>query len=295
MNRQRQRYPEDHWIRSQDPEQALDAYLDQQSKAYSRAKNEHIRDLLGDLQGKRFLDYGCGAGYFSVHAALSGAAQVVGVDAEETVLSTARYFARQENVDKLCHFSPSDRFPSFPPHARFDVILMKDVIEHVEDDQGLLEDAASVIEPGGTIVISTQNAMSINYLLEGTYQRAIRKNHRWFGWDDTHLRFYTPPALASKLRRAGFRPVRWRSAYLIPYRLPRLPGSGKKFTRIDALSWIDKTLGRVFPYNHLGWSIIVKAVARPEVPARIRVMTPANREFAPEAAWAPPAVILPRT
>jgi len=295
MNAERRRYPEDHWIRSHEPKQALDAYLDQQSKAYSRAKNEHIRDLLGDLRGKRFLDYGCGAGYFSVHAALSGAAQVVGVDAEEAVLSTARYFARQENVDKLCHFLPSDRLPFSPPQVRFDVILMKDVIEHVEDDQRLLEDAAALTEPGGAIVISTQNALSINYLLEGTYQRVARGDRRWFGWDDTHLRFYTPPALGSKLRRAGFKPVQWRSAYLIPYKLPRLPGSRKTFTRIDALSWLDKTLGRVFPYNHLGWSVIVKAVARPEVPARIRVMTPSPGEFAPEAAWAPPAVILPQT
>ncbi len=93
---QRKTYPDDHWLRSHDPEKALAAYLDQQSKAYSRAKNAFILELLGDLKGKRFLDYGCGAGMFTVHAALEGAAEVVGVDAEDTALSTAVHFARQE-------------------------------------------------------------------------------------------------------------------------------------------------------------------------------------------------------
>ena len=51
--------------------------MDQQSKAYSRVKNAYIRDLIGNLSGKRFLDYGCGAGMFVVHAASSGAAEVV--------------------------------------------------------------------------------------------------------------------------------------------------------------------------------------------------------------------------
>ena len=80
---QRKTYPDDHWLRSHDPEKALAAYLDQQNKAYSRAKNAFILELLGDLKGKRFLDYGCGAGMFTVHAALEGASEVVGVDAED--------------------------------------------------------------------------------------------------------------------------------------------------------------------------------------------------------------------
>jgi 2-polyprenyl-6-hydroxyphenyl methylase/3-demethylubiquinone-9 3-methyltransferase len=261
MTDERKRYGEDHWIRSHDPEKALAAYLDQQSKAYSQAKNALLRELLGDLNGKRFLDYGCGGGAFTVYAALQGAARVVGVDAEETVLATARYYARREGVEHLCHFISSEKFPSFPVHSRFDVILLKDVIEHVQDDQALLDNVAEAIAPGGVLVISTQNSFSLNYLVQGTYHRLIQGEENWYGWDPTHVRFYSPVSLKRKLKKAGFRSVAWRSAYIIPYKLPGLPGTGREFLRIDSLSWIDRTLGRVSPYNRLGWNIMVKAEA----------------------------------
>jgi 2-polyprenyl-6-hydroxyphenyl methylase / 3-demethylubiquinone-9 3-methyltransferase len=276
---QRKKYPDDHWLRSHDPEKALAAYLDQQSKAYSRAKNAFILELLGDLRGKRFLDYGCGAGMFTVHAALEGASEVVGVDAEETALSTAVHFARQEGVHHLCRFIHSEEFPSFSSGGRFDVILIKDVIEHVPDDQGLLEDAAAAVVPGGQIILSTQNSLSLNYLLQGTYHRVLRKDKEWFGWDETHLRFYTPMSLQKKLQTAGFQSFAWRSVYLIPYKLPPLPSSDKKFVRLNALSWIDKKLGGIFPYNRLGWNIIVKAEASRRVAQRAPLAPLAIREL----------------
>lgn len=279
MNLQRKTYPDDHWLRSHDPEKALAAYLDQQHKAYSRAKNAFIHELLGDLKGKRFLDYGCGAGMFTVLAALEGASEVVGVDAEDTALSTAVHFARQEGVHNLCTFIHSEEFPSFSCRDRFDVILMKDVIEHVPDDQGLLREAAASVVPGGRIVLSTQNSLSLNYLLQGTYHRVLRGNKEWFGWDETHLRFYTPMSLHRKLQAVGFESVAWRSVYLIPYKLPPLPSSDKMFLRLDALSWVDRKLGGIFPYNRLGWNIIVKAEASRLVTQRVSLEPLTIREL----------------
>ncbi len=58
---------------------------------------------MGDLKGKRVIDYGCGAGFFSVYAAQSGAAKVVGVDAEESALATARHFARDARRGTSVH------------------------------------------------------------------------------------------------------------------------------------------------------------------------------------------------
>jgi 2-polyprenyl-6-hydroxyphenyl methylase / 3-demethylubiquinone-9 3-methyltransferase len=271
MDSQRKSYPDDHWLKSQDPKKALEAYLDQQNKAYSQVKNAFIRELMGDLDGKRVLDYGCGAGFFSVFAAREGAAQVVGVDAEETALSTARHFARTEGVERVCSFVRSDRFPSSLGRGVFDVILMKDVIEHVPDDQALLNAASEAIVPAGTLIVSTQNALSLNYLIQGTYRRRWLGEKDWYGWDPTHLRFYTPMSLDLKLKDAGFRSTGWRSVYIIPYKLPAPPGSGKEFLRIDALSWIDQRLGGIFPYNRLGWNIIVRAEASPLVSSRLGV------------------------
>jgi 2-polyprenyl-6-hydroxyphenyl methylase/3-demethylubiquinone-9 3-methyltransferase len=61
------------------------------------------------------------------------------------------------------------------------------------------------------------------------------------------------------LEDAGLRPVAWRSAYIIPHKFPALPSSGKEFYRLESLTLIDKALGRIFPWNRLGWSLMVKA------------------------------------
>jgi 2-polyprenyl-6-hydroxyphenyl methylase/3-demethylubiquinone-9 3-methyltransferase len=111
--------------------------------------------------------------------------------------------------------------------------------------------------------------LSLNYLIQGTYRRHVLGEKHWCGWDETHLRFYTPMSLNKKLEQAGFTSDGWRSMYLIPYKLPRVPGSSKEFLRIDVLSWIDKTLGSVFPYNRLGWNVIVRARASTLVPQRM--------------------------
>ena len=256
----RKRYADDHWIRSSNSEKAMQAYLEQQAKAYSRIKNTFIIELLGNIHHKRFLDYGCGPGMFLGHAAKSGASLVVGTDIEEMVLSTARYFAEKQGVASACTFLVSNQFPAFSAEAYFDAILLKDVIEHVEDDQSLLNAAAKAIAPDGIVVISTQNALSLNYLIEGTYQRIIRGTKDWYGWDPTHLRFYTPQKLKAKLKMAGLKCIAWRSIYLIPHKIPAPLSSGRQFYRLESLTRIDSLLGRFFPWNRFGWNIIVKAV-----------------------------------
>ncbi|MEW6349030.1 MAG: class I SAM-dependent methyltransferase [Thermodesulfobacteriota bacterium] len=268
---ERKQYPSDHWLMSRDADGALAAYLDQQSKAYSRIKNAFVRELAGDLRGARVLDYGCGGGMFTVHAACAGASEVWGVDAEPTVLETAHHFARSRGVESVCRFVASARFPELPESVRFDLIVMKDVLEHVADDVELLVAASYALVPGGRLVVSTQNCLSLNYVLEGCYERAIRRNRDWCGWDPTHVRFYTPMNMQRKLCKAGFTADKWRSVYLIPYKIPLPKSSRKQFLRLDALGWVDRLLGRVFPYNRLGWNVLVSARLKrvaPGVPGR---------------------------
>lgn len=288
MMADRKRYPPDHWLRSHDPQAAFEAYMDQQSKAYSRVKNDFVRELLGDLEGKRFLDFGCGGGMFTVYAAKSGASLVLGIDAEHSALETARFFAAKENVEKECRFVCDKEFPQFPPSTLFDVILMKDVIEHVQYDDALLLAARRYVAPGGRIIVSTQNAFSLNYAIEGTYQRVICENRTWMGWDPTHVRFYTPFSLERKLRRSGFSTVDWRSVYLIPYKLPAPPGSNQEFIRIDPLSYVDRLLGGVFPFSRLGWNIIVRAEASRAVTKSVLDKALKKGKVYPAAATVPP-------
>lgn len=46
--------------------------------------------LLPDVNGRRVLDLGCGAGQLARHLATRGAAEVIGVDVSERMLECAR-------------------------------------------------------------------------------------------------------------------------------------------------------------------------------------------------------------
>jgi putative methylase len=55
--------------------------------------------LKGDIRGQRVGDLGCGTGILAIGAALMGARDVIGVDADETILSTARENAAHAGVE----------------------------------------------------------------------------------------------------------------------------------------------------------------------------------------------------
>lgn len=253
-----QGYPPQHWLRQQDPEAVLAAGAAQQALTYSRIKNEHLFALLGDLAGAKVLDFGCGAGFFAVEAAQRGAALALGLDALPEAVAAAALLARRGGLAGRTAFVAADE-PALSPDARFSAICLRDVLEHVADDLGLLDAVARHLAPGGRLVLATQNSWSLNFVLEGGWRRLILGQWDWMGWDATHRRFYSPRSLARLLRRAGLTPYAWRGAYILPHKLPLPPGSGRAFRRIEALAALDRPLGRLFPSNRLGWSLMVGA------------------------------------
>ena len=252
-------YPTDHWLRSADPETLLSESEKQQSLAYSRVKNHFLWELIGPVEGKRFLDFGCGSGFFTVEAVTRGASSALGVDALETCLAAAQLLADREGVGERASFVQGESLSALSNRHPFEVILLRDVIEHVENDSGLLAQAAALLSPTGRIILSTQNAWSVNYLLEGAVQRFFLKNRTWCGWDPTHLRFYTPGRLTRLLGESGLRPTAWRSGYLIPHKIPRPFGRSHTYIRLGILAGLDRVLGRVAPFDRLGWSLMVRA------------------------------------
>jgi 2-polyprenyl-6-hydroxyphenyl methylase/3-demethylubiquinone-9 3-methyltransferase len=259
MTAEPRRYAADHWLRSADPETVLRESAKQQSLAYSRVKNHFLWELIGPVEGKRFLDFGCGSGFFTVEAAKRGAACAAGIDALEPCLAAAQLSADRERVGERTWFVRGETVSAVPDRRPFDVILLRDVIEHVEDDSALLSEAAALLSPAGRLILATQNARSANYLLEGAVQRFVLKKRNWCGWDPTHLRFYTPGRLARLLAGAGLRPTAWRSGYIIPHKIPRPSGPGRSYIRLAILARLDRVLGRTAPFDRLGWSLMVRA------------------------------------
>ena len=256
---ERLRYEATHWVREDDPARALAAYLEQCQRPFNRTKIEMMAGMLpADLGGQTVLDYGCGAGSFTVLCARRGA-RVVAVDAEEAVLRTAAHYARLSGVAERCRFIDSQAFARGLPTETFDVIVAKDVIEHVPDDEGLLRDFARRQRAGGRLLISTQSALSLTFLVESLFFRVWRGEAGWCGWDPTHLRFYTPRSLGRKLRAAGYRPRRRHGFYIVPYRILTYALLFRRSIELPALRYVDRWLGGHFPFNLFGWDVAVLA------------------------------------
>jgi 2-polyprenyl-6-hydroxyphenyl methylase/3-demethylubiquinone-9 3-methyltransferase len=252
-------YDDSHWAREADAEKALDQYLALGDRPFNRTKQSLFMSLAGDVTGKHVLDYGGGAGIMAVPFARAGA-HVTIVDAEANGLKTALLYAEREKVSDRIQTIQSERVPEELKVSRFDIVIAKDIVEHVEDDEGLLSDLGECQKKGGVLLLSTQNSFSLNYLIEGSYQRYREGNRNWLGWDQTHLRFYTPASLRRKLARAGYRVQRWAGVFIIPYNILGWLTLSRIAVEMPALRHFDLTIGRLFPFNRTGWNVVLRAV-----------------------------------
>jgi len=103
-----------------------------------------------DLDGRRILDVGCGIGTY-VRQFREFSDDVYGVDVDEDKVKQAS--ARLPNI--FC--SPAEQLP-FEDES-FDVILLHEVIEHVENDVDSIREAYRCLRPGGQVIIFAPNRM----------------------------------------------------------------------------------------------------------------------------------------
>lgn len=109
---------------------------------------------VGALQGLRIADIGCGAGLMCEPLAQRGAS-VVGVDAAAKNIATALLHAQAGglNID----YRIGEPNAALPEGESFDVLLLLEVVEHVDDVPAFVRDAVAHLKPGGLLLISTIN------------------------------------------------------------------------------------------------------------------------------------------
>jgi len=74
----------------------------------------------------------------------------------------------------------------------FDVVILQNVIEHIQDIVGLMEEIHRIITPGGDILISTPHFSSLYSYQDPTHVRHMAYNSMDVFIDETtHLNFYS--------------------------------------------------------------------------------------------------------
>ena len=104
------------------------------------------------LPCEAFLDAGCGDGRYLAAMDAELPKRIAGVDIAERILETARARVPRADLRKA-------NLGSLPfDDGAFDLVLSSQAIEHVLDAPGAVSELARVLRPGGTLVISTDNA-----------------------------------------------------------------------------------------------------------------------------------------
>jgi len=121
-------------------------------QVWSGRVNVQLAEIVGQLNGTRALDLGCGEGADAIWLAERGWT-VVAVDVSTTALSRARAAAESRGIADRIDFLPHDLTAGFPP-GNFDLVSAQFLHSTVEMDRiALLRQAASAVAPGGTFLI----------------------------------------------------------------------------------------------------------------------------------------------
>ncbi|MBN1527142.1 MAG: class I SAM-dependent methyltransferase [Candidatus Omnitrophica bacterium] len=148
----------------------------------------------------RLLDIGCATGFLLDEARKEGW-DVYGIDLSKWAIDYAKNKLGLKNIFQgaLVRAKYQDDF--------FDVVIMKDVIEHLTDPKGTLEEIRRILKPGGIVCVNTPNIASLTSKVLGA---------RWWGVKQAHLYYFTWyyifwGSLHKMLHQAGFIPLRTKS------------------------------------------------------------------------------------
>jgi 2-polyprenyl-6-hydroxyphenyl methylase / 3-demethylubiquinone-9 3-methyltransferase len=136
---------------------------------------------VGSLHGLRVADIGCAAGLMCEPLAARGA-RVVGVDAAANNIAAARLHANAAGLQ--IDYRLGEPGVALLGGESFDVLLLLEVVEHVDDVPAFVRDAVAHLAPGGLLLASTINRTLRSYLAaivgaEMVFRVLPRGTHRW--------------------------------------------------------------------------------------------------------------------
>jgi 2-polyprenyl-6-hydroxyphenyl methylase/3-demethylubiquinone-9 3-methyltransferase len=157
---------------------------------------------LGPARGlaqRQVLDVGCGGGILAESMARAGA-QVLGIDLARAVLDVAELHALEAQLAVAYRAIAAEHLALERPDA-FEVVTCMEMLEHVPDPAATMRALATLVKPGGDVVVSTLNrhplAFAVAIVGAEYIARALpRGTHEY-------LRFIRPSELARWGRDAG--------------------------------------------------------------------------------------------
>jgi len=178
-----------------------------------------IQELLRFKKTGRLLDVGCATG-FLLQEALKAGFQVYGIEISEWAVKYAQDTLKLDNI--FCGELGQAEFPD----SYFDVIILKDVIEHLPDPKNTLVKLRRLLKPDGLLCVNTPDIDSLT-------SKLLRA--KWWGVKQEHLYYFTKKTFYRLLRVSGYAPVKCKKSprvFSYRYWLSRLEGYDPKIYKI---------------------------------------------------------------
>ena len=158
--------------------------------------------------GRRVFDLGCGNGSVANRLSQLGW-DVSGVDVSEEGIRIANSSFPHLNLHVGSAYDDLSAL-----YGQFPLVLSLEVVEHVYSPREYAKTLHSLVEPGGTAIISTPYHGYIKNLalaLTGKFDK-----HFTALWDHGHIKFWSRDTLSELLHEAGFTNIRYVRVGRIP-------------------------------------------------------------------------------
>jgi SAM-dependent methyltransferase len=186
-----------------------------ETRHWVSAHLEKISAMLALQPSDRFVDLGCGEGYFTLRLS-TYAGMSIGFDFTATALEVMRNQELFDHQKVFLALASGDGLPL--PNCYADKLLCNHVLEHVIDDDAVVQEIGRLLRPHGLAVIGVPQTFSPQTRLLIDLRRRLLPKARQLQLEraspgelvpeligkQSHIRFYSLQAVESLLERNGF-------------------------------------------------------------------------------------------
>lgn len=125
--------------------------------------------------GAAHLDFGCGDGRFLRALKARGIKCLVGVDVSRTAIEKAQEASGGLEIIRIA------RATALPfPDGTFSSITVLDVLEHVSEQEELLDELHRVLADDGVLIVTVPGRHTFSFLDMGNWKFRFPRLHRWY-------------------------------------------------------------------------------------------------------------------